>query len=114
MAAVSAPAEEPATTRTGRPPSMSAAAAPASHAPLAPPPERMSAVGASSGPRRGSHAEAGAGPRAMRAGTAGGGVDGRGADGPRAFLTHRTPPARAAGPPAPGRARPRGGARRGG
>ena len=58
MAALSAPAEEPATRRTGNPPSMKASAAPASHAPLAPPPDSTSAAGASSGPRSGSHAQA--------------------------------------------------------
>src|SRR5918996_1731354 len=58
MAAVRAPAEEPATRRTGTPCSMRAAAAPASQAPLAPPPESTSATGASTGPRGGPQAEA--------------------------------------------------------
>src|SRR5437867_6483958 len=47
MAALSAPAEEPATRRTGSPRSMNTAATPASYAPLAPPPESTRAIGAS-------------------------------------------------------------------
>src|SRR6059036_76899 len=49
MTALSAPDDDPATVRTGTPRSISAAATPASHAPLAPPPEKTSAAGASAG-----------------------------------------------------------------
>src|SRR5262249_24850076 len=47
IAALSAPADEPATSRMRTPASASAATAPASYAPLAPPPVRISAVGTS-------------------------------------------------------------------
>src|SRR6266508_1004365 len=47
MAAFKAPAEEPATRRTGSPRSAKTAATPASLAPLAPPPEKTRAIGAS-------------------------------------------------------------------
>src|SRR6266850_6802077 len=47
MAAFRAPADEPATSWIESPRSANAAIAPASYAPLAPPPERISAVGAS-------------------------------------------------------------------
>src|SRR2546428_10551501 len=49
MTALSAPDDAPAAARTGTPRSISAAATPASHAPLAPPPENTSAAGASAG-----------------------------------------------------------------
>src|SRR6266850_4791967 len=47
MAAFRAPADEPATSWIESPRSANNATAPASYAPLAPPPERISAVGAS-------------------------------------------------------------------
>src|SRR6185295_16713188 len=49
IAPLSAPADEPATSAIGNPASRRAAATPASHAPLAPPPDRTSAIGASGG-----------------------------------------------------------------
>src|SRR6185295_13051080 len=49
IAPLSAPADEPATSAIGNPASTRAAATPASHAPLAPPPDRTSAIGASGG-----------------------------------------------------------------
>src|SRR6266542_7159524 len=49
IAALSAPAEEPATSRIGSPRSTKTAATPASYAPLAPPPESTRAMGASAG-----------------------------------------------------------------
>jgi hypothetical protein len=62
MAAFSAPADEPATSRIGRPRSTKTAATPASYAPLAPPPESTSAMGASSGRAEGPHDDAAAEP----------------------------------------------------
>src|SRR5262245_371439 len=55
IAALRAPADEPATSRIGTPASASAATAPASYAPLAPPPVRIRAVGTSRPTEAGTH-----------------------------------------------------------